>query len=135
MADEKTYTEKEVVLRERKAFYSGYVALNWCSCEASEVCGTCQAETNRRYPLPKVTRPRVVIDAGGAGVREWRYVEGQIQTRVRGTTHWFCLAHGDAFAAKAVQHEDVGFAWTPERINMLAKLIADPTEIVDDDAS
>jgi hypothetical protein len=56
---DKTVTEREAVLRERAAFVAGLLDAYIPAAHAEFAPGAA-ARAVRRYPLPKVTRPRVV---------------------------------------------------------------------------
>lgn len=110
-------TEREAVLRERRAFLSGV--------------GRTLTETHAKlaaaeyYPLPKVTRPRVVTDSGaGLIAREtsWRVVGGALQWKTG--SEWNNLA--------GPMNE--GMFITAQRVRILADLLANPTEEAEDDS-
>lgn len=116
-----TYTEREVVLREREAFVKG-----WKDFQSERVaCAEedCYQAAARHFPLPTVTRPRVVRDSYNAD-REWKFVDGKLLTR----THW------EPKWRDANTGPDRMPGWTPERVKLLAELIANPNETVPDDA-
>lgn len=131
MADaEKKYTEREMVLAKREAGYE--MAIAWvgeynerCSCTACTPKATnIQADAVRRYPLPLVTRPRVVSDIANVDwCREFRCVAGRIEQReVRGDNRsltWAPIAGG--------------WEITPRTVRFFADLLANPTEQVPDD--
>lgn len=73
---------------------------------------------NRLYPLPKVTRPRVVRDTRGSGL-EWRSVDGRLQYRDR-----------DAGGGWRPESE-IAISPDPDRVAMWSSLLASPTETVD----
>lgn len=106
-------TERDAVLRERKAW-------DECAYRLSLV-GTGSAESeqlkNDLYPLPKVTRPRVVNDPSDSTV-EWRFENnaGLVWRAVPGFPMWNGVS-----------------TWypKPERVKMWADLLANPTEEVD----
>lgn len=106
-----TFTARELVLCERAAFLAG---INARPSLGDEWCGAA-CEAAKRYPLPTVTRPRVVVDPHSGLVR-W-YVDGQGQ----------------------IVHEQIGpeftlmaDSWpTPERVALWADLLANPTETVE----
>lgn len=129
MSTEKTYTEREKVMIQRAAFMEGVNAFNN---RTGEWPGSVVL-AHQRYPLPKVTRPRVWVDTSRdihvRGFREFRFAEGQLQTRVPewGETEWKCLSNG---SSHATTHPD-GFKVTPERIAAWADLMANPTEEVE----
>lgn len=107
---DKMVTEREAVLRERGAFIVGARLVS-----PPRRNDTLLAETKARYPLPLITRPRVVTDNEGV---EWRIVDEVLQTRVRPKGDWG--------------------SWMPkiswQRIDLLADLTANPTEQIPDDS-
>lgn len=128
MSDEKKYTERDVVMRERAAFAKGRCMSQHEMHEEELPCIACNQRARHLYPLPSVTRPRVVRDvtsgmAGGG--YEWRVVNGGIQWRPLGDMTW------RAPASDGVVH---GMYLFPERVRTLADLLANPTETVEDDA-
>ncbi len=72
----------------------------------------------RLYPMPHVSRPRVVTDASK---REWRVVDGKLEYRGEDHRPWS-------------NAEGCSFFITSERVRILADLLANPTELVDADA-
>lgn len=72
----------------------------------------------RLFPLPKVTRPRVATDEYGC---EWRLVRGAVEWRGLGQD-W-----GDKLA-----REQVSLTITLRRAEIIASLVANPTEEVDE---
>jgi len=114
----RTYTEREVVLRERVAFTRGWK--EWQSVEhEDDVFGAAL----RCYPLPTVTRPRVVDDPPGHRLWQWRVLNGQLQCRWNGfggwNTEW-------GSTEKALERIEI----TPERIKMWADLLDNPNETI-----
>ncbi len=111
---ETLFTEREVIMRERAAYAEALASNPFYSV----------AETHRvarlRYPLLKVTRPRVVTDDSGIF---WRVVSGRFEYAWPGHNVW-----KDALAAHA---GDPGM--TPARVRMLSALLDNPTEEVPDD--
>jgi hypothetical protein len=110
---DKTVTEREAVLRERKAFYCGAAHQHDTDAGGNQVW----EEGRRRYPLPKVTRPRVVRDREGW---KWQCIDGRIQWS--GPRGWR-FADVMTYAVRV----------TPERVVLWADLLANPTEDVEDD--
>lgn len=102
---EKTLTERDAVLRERAAFANGAAwGPGWH--RESDL-----DEAAKRYPLPKVIRPRVVC----MGWSEARIVDGRVETRgLGGSGEW-----------------RANFT-TVEQLRELASLIDNPTEEVED---
>lgn len=79
------------------------------------------------YPLPRVTRPRVVADqCGPRGPQEFRFVDGVFQIRAPGEA-WQCLNFGTVLVDSQIH----GVGVTPERVALWADLIAHPTEEVE----
>lgn len=117
---EKTYTERELVLAKREAFVAGseWHASSWTGSLAP-------LEANDRYPLPRVTRPRVVRMDRTVPGREFRVSGGNIESRTIGVG-----LDGQPFRWTALAQ----ITPTPERIRILADLLANPTEEVEDDA-
>ena len=118
MTDEKRYTERDMVLAQREAWQNG------AACHSThKTFGDIRRDAEKRYPLPKVTRPRVVVVQG----REWKVApDGQLLSRAA---------------------EPPGFSvgertWTMRSqlmpivrdINALADLLANPTETVEDES-
>ncbi len=69
MTDPKTVTEREAVKREQRAFAKGWVAKEIGGGLETCLCSVCEDKRSgvmdraaKVYPLPKVTRPRVVMD-------------------------------------------------------------------------
>lgn len=115
-----TYTEKDVVLREREAFVAGYA----CAHGAWLVdVRPAKSEAESRYPLPKVTRARVVRDPHDSTI-EYRLTDGGYQYREK--------------CGKWTNMDAIGETWskdncpTPERATLWADLIANPTEEVEE---
>lgn len=114
MSDDQTVTEREAVLRERKAFLLGVergaylpgATMSWWNGEAVQ-----------RYPLPSSTRPRVVNDRD----YQWRYVNNVMQVRSKSLG-------GDWGVA-------VNCTPTPERIRLWADLLSNPTEDVTEEVT
>jgi len=100
-------SEKDAVLREREAFTTGVYAVLGSN--------TVEQEATRRYPLPKVTRPRVVQDPVNPR-REWRCVGGKMQTR-EDTLAWYDVTEVRISAP---------------HVALWADLLANPTEEVDE---
>ena len=113
MSDTKTYTEREVIEMQREAFKYGvshgqnYPCLTYKECEGA---------SERMYPLPKVTRPRVVRDEWDC---EWRSLGGKMEFRLFGCREW----------KASVDYGSVDI--TPSRVGIWADLLANPTEEVD----
>lgn len=118
MSDEKKYTERDLILAKRE----GYVR------HCNEACGqwsehAMQKFAESAYPLPKVTRARVVKDPmDGSG---WAVKDGMLQWTYDATARMCIIAVFDepAFWSK--------YRPTPARIRLWADLLANPTEEVD----
>ncbi len=141
MAEPKLYTEREKVLAERKAAGRARCSALWVihgdtptsrhrPYEAGSACEDCTRFANVRHELPRVTRPRVVTDRPlpDRQARNFRVVGGQIQTSSDDGI-WHCLDNGSVHATE----DSEGLCLRPERIRMLADLLANPTEECDDD--
>lgn len=133
--DEKKISEREAVMRERKAFVNGAIAVRRAlkfnsDAEAMRFIsdGRDPADIEgiaaREYPLPKVTRPRVVPDPERGYDQKWRFVGGEMQYHSNG--QWFDLNKDDDYNGCRIP--------TIERIRVWSLLIANPTELVDADA-
>lgn len=121
---QKLYTEREYVLAQREAFIDGYITENDCTCDLTSGCSSCrdvgEVRAAARYPLPKVTRPRVVADPE-CGAFEWSVVRGELHVRnpeSKSATEWG-IANGHDFGA---------FEPTRRRVQVWADLLANPTE-------
>lgn len=123
MSDTKTYTEREVIERERAAFVAGvdesFRAFRIRPYDSPGWRGSHQLAAER-YPLPKVTRPRVVRREVGGFQFDWRFVDNTLQHANPGMEDWedYC----------GVIHESG--EW-PALIAVLDDLRANPTEEVD----
>lgn len=110
MSDEKQYTERDLILAKREAYVAGH------SCATAPHCDvitrdTASREAAYRYPLPKVTRARVVKDSVGD---KWSVVDG-------------CFVCHDGETGENIFIS----SWcSPEFIRALADLLANPTEEV-----
>ena len=89
-------------------------------------CESCIEEARLRYPLPRVTRPRVVTDARFGKAREFRICDGQFQTRSAKNSVWSCIENGHHGKG-----DGFGLAIDAERVTLWADLLANPTEEVD----
>jgi hypothetical protein len=120
MSTEKKYTERELVLAQRRAFRDGAQAL-YCHkvipsghSPYADALDEVRESTDKRYPLPKVTRPRVVSD----GTLEWKYENGYVMYRYSGSSDWYSTKYSEV-------------PINPRRVEVLADLLANPTETVD----
>lgn len=138
---EKTVTEREAVMRERAAFERGY-----CTCPFTFSKGDAVADMEvhdarersclsaviaREYPLPKVTRFRVVPDPLSPCV-DWRVIG------VCGEPTLMCRTNDEEgrsiWKVYPIDNGGVHHMPTTERVKLWADLLANPTEMVDDDA-
>jgi hypothetical protein len=126
MTDPKTLSEKEAVMRERVAFAKG-MRENRCDPQvcACPACATAIHEATRRYPLPRIRRPRVVADNREGHRREFRVFEGQMQTRSIRQPYWSCVENGHTNA------DGTGLAIDAVRVKLWADLLASPLEEVE----
>jgi hypothetical protein len=123
---ETTVTEREAVLRERKAFREGALAaVN----EPPQWHHQIDTAAARRYPLPRVQRPRVVRDPHDDYEQEWRVVNGRLEFRPP-YGQW-----GEAHKRTDAIYDGSCLFPTPERIRMWADLLTNPTEQVEDGAA
>lgn len=115
-----TVTEREAVEREWKAYCEGAVDVEVrhrgaLHCTYTVDLALVQAEAVKRYPLPKVQRPRVVRAPSTANF-EFRFMDGNIQERDINGGEW--------------RRAD-GWPITPNLVAVWADLLANPTEVVD----
>lgn len=116
MSDEKKYTERERIAFMREAFTEGRLIPYLPTRERA------WAEAVERYPLPKVSRPRVVADPHMRdNAVSWRVVDDVIQYRYN---------RDPVIDSWIVGPPD--FLPTRERVVMWADLLANPVEIVED---
>lgn len=139
---EKTYTERELVLAQRESFAAGS-AWRWADTHPvadERVNDRERAVAERRYPLPRVTRPRMLPDPHVEFDQFWRCVDGVIQwapnEHCRGERFWHALGEQSDLTFKApgatvALIHDVTIA----RIKLWADLLNNPTETVNDDGS
>lgn len=113
MSDEKKYTEREKVLAEREAYRKGNASERAMAFGSGNYVGGGPVSAEKMYPLPKVTRPRIVVDRAG---HEWTWVEGRLCFRQTPTSNWIS-------ASSSLIGEGARDA--------LATLLANPTEEVD----
>lgn len=126
-------TKREVLIA-RRAFESGAAFGN---AEWPLTDSDMQEEATRRYPLPKVTRPRVVKDPMGATNEHgqpvlWKAIEWGVpgDSRYAVVCSWNDGAWFDGYAP----HRGHSLVATKERVALWADLLAKPTEEVEDDA-
>lgn len=126
MSAEKKYTEREMVLAKREAWsramrdfgFGGIRPLGWRGIDA---------EAKRAYPLPAITRPRIVRaqEDGVLAALEYRVIDGEIEWR------------------RAVSEFELPEEWhsvqqrplhlTAFRVRLAADLLANPNETVEAD--
>jgi hypothetical protein len=111
-----TITEREAVRRERAAYARAMMIHGGQSWDEAH----CAA--GRVYPLPKVTRPRVVQDPNKP-YRWFRVIGGEVYAKTTRYSdgEWTPLAGNWSIPA------------TPEMIRLWVDLLANPTEEVEDD--
>lgn len=107
----KPETKREILIA-RRAFEAGAWYVGWNSESARQ-------DAASRYPLPKITRPRVVKDSKGTF---WRVLGDKIQFSNDGvswpgadSSHPFCIVQA-------------------ERVHIFHDLYTNPTEEVEDDS-
>lgn len=145
MTDEKMVSEREAVMRERKAWLDGVAeGLDKSFDSESEPVrwppryyngkgfdharASWEEQSRRVYPLPKITRPRVVRDpyATATTTVEWsteKWHDGLVIVwRAKWAPEWKLILSTDT-------PED-GYVITPERVKLWADLLANPTEEV-----
>lgn len=118
MSDEKMVSERDVVLRERAAFCEG---ARWWVYGIGAFVANAETDAAKRYPLPKVKRPRVLTDEWGY---EWRYRGDEMEYRARSIgSPWKPFSDcGDAV-----------FMVNARRVRVWHDLVTNPTEELDDD--
>lgn len=124
MSNEKKYTERDLVAAKRNAFLSGRVDRG----ETGQLSGV-EAERRARemYPLPKVTRPRVLDDPHVAGAK-WK-----LYPNLAPMLGEFGVAHPDIYDGDFYtpsKELNLGVP-TTARVKLWADLIANPTEEVE----
>lgn len=144
MSDEKKYTEREVIKREREAFCAGvYTTHNdqrdsrnakadsgvyeWHALYDRPHLNIEKAEkfAAERYPLPKVVRPRVLKDSEGT---QWRVnSDGRLEFRTIDDWHVMLAESGHGLYGTALKPNG-------NRCRLWADLFENPTETVPDDA-
>ena len=106
-------TEKEAVMRERAAAHWGWAIYspprdNSCFATACE----------KRFPMPRVTRPRVVTDRDGY---TFRVEGGEVQYRGTGAS-WYQVGLNNSISVNQ------------ERIRLWADLLNSPLETVEEES-
>lgn len=129
MSDKSPHS-RATILALREAFVEGYVQPNHCPCPDVDGCPACRrlgaAIARRKYPLPRITRPRVVRLADRAWAeREFRVSGGVFQSRTIGIG-----PSGQSYPWTSVAQ----ITPTPPMIRLLADLLANPTEECEDDS-
>ena len=119
--DTKRYTEREYVTAQREAYVKG--AQKWACYSCADNIDIPQAQAKHDYPLPRVTRPRVVRDEYG---RQWRAINGDLFFREDG------MPFADKRGWRGIDDEQ--WHLDSHLIPTWADLLANPTEIVDEDA-
>jgi hypothetical protein len=114
VSDEKKYTERDLVMAKREAFVEG--AVLW-RCYYTQ--DSARAAAERRHPLPKVTRPRVVADPHDGEVM-WSYDVGGFRATAK---------YRNAMPLVRISE---AHHMTHARAEMWADLLANPLEEVDD---
>lgn len=124
---------REAVERERRAFVDGgkwryilAVGHSGPSCIVPPIDDPrYDAEAAKRYPLPTVTRPRVVDDnpAHPCG-EQWCVIDGTLRYRYAPGRDWMRWSEFRNHSAAAP---------TPGRVALWADLLANPTETVEAD--
>lgn len=128
MSDTKTYTEREVIAREREAFVQGAGAVfHFYGVDpySKEGWKGSYYIAKDRYPLPKGTRPRVV-DSEHTPLK-YRIVAGVIETALKGTDCW-CRSGWNDSPVNPTSDMREGDA---SELAAIAKVLANPTEEVD----
>ena len=119
-------TEKECVLRERKAFVAGSIDR-----EQKRVLGYADAHktAETRYPLTTATRPRLVQFPGGRPSELLRVANGRVEYTACGPGE-----NGGWIAAMPhVIGANLDKKWqSPGLLRVIADLIENPTEEVED---
>jgi hypothetical protein len=110
-----TVSEREAVLRERRAFIAG--RCDGYPDESTTPARVLLESAARRYPLPTVERPRVVQDPHSEGLA-WRVVDNGLQYR------------RDGLAWRT--SDESCWTFSPARVALWADLFARPTELVED---
>ena len=120
----KAFTEKEKVLAQRAAWVAG---AEFCRIRDIVTVSTIEREANSRYPLPKVTRRRVVVDPHIAA--EWKLGDEELMWRRTGETKSCRLPDAREWQFAFVNR----LAPTKERVALWADLLANSDEVVDDE--
>lgn len=116
MNEEKKHTDRDLVLAQRAAFVAGG--------HKGYHCGlvNLQRYAQAAYPMPTITRPRLVEDPHCAG-KHWAWWDGQLM--------WTAFGRGGEIPA-ATMSESMYTGLTPERVRLWADLVTTPTETVEE---
>ena len=120
-----TVTERQARLRERVACMYGELRVQWnpSPLQVAEAKRTAE----ERYPLPRITRPRVVQDSTGV---YWRVVVAHDDARIE---YAELFAPGRFTDVTCFRPGMPGVS--PERVALWADLLARPAEEIDDTGS
>lgn len=120
MSDEKKYTERDLILAKREAFRAGaYWGIEHSPRQDALVVSPVVAQAESRYPLPKVTRARVVR----MGTFEFKAANCDIYWREAGSSGAWNLA--------IIRDTPGGRILTADTVRTFVDLLANPTEEVD----
>lgn len=112
MSDEKKYTERDVILAKREGFVKHCLQ----TCSASK--DFAEREAAVEYPLPKVTRARVIRRKVGHFGFDWRLVKNTLEYANPGEEDW------EPYRPEKGEWADVAA--------ILNDLLANPTEEVEE---
>lgn len=121
-----TMTQREFVMAQRAAWRSGVdfgTGLKRPHEYPDHPCAACDRKAAELFPLPKVTRPRVVADPHSLQMF-WR-----VGVMGNGTNGLQSARSADA--SEWVVCGNYGLAITPERIKLWADLLENPSETVE----
>lgn len=130
VSDEKKYSERDMALAKREAWVSGR-GMGITDAYANARRDEWKEEAARRYPCPRVTRPRVVRDpqmthygpaSGHVGDLYWSVRDGRL----------IPVDHGGKYVE--VWEHDTDTYPTTNRVRLWADLLANPLETVEDDS-
>jgi len=117
VSDEKQYTERDLILAKREAYVDGrHESLTAARPTPSERAAYVR-DAERRYPLPKVTRARVIRRNVGHFGFDWRLVKNTLEYANPGKEDW------EPYVPEKGEWADVAA--------ILNDLLANPTEEVD----
>lgn len=109
MADDKRYTERDLILAKREGYAKGLSALYSTRDER-----VAEFEAAARYPMPTVTRVRRVPDPNGVPGLLWTFQDGRLVPWMSGFN----------------SQDSTPYPMTAERIRMAYDLMQHPTEEV-----